>query len=110
MKKLTVAVFTIFTAIIITATISHAADKLIDLKVSKVISKIDKNGDDYKIIIVKVPKTLNGQRYMSSMAVMAFSDTIDLVDSVIVGEQLKAIVNLRQYQGRTSATLLAMIE
>ena len=110
MKKLITVAITILAIAIFTATISHAADKLIDLKVSKVISKIDKNGDDYKIIIVKVPKTLNGQRYMSSMAVMAFSDTIDLVDAVVVGEQLKAIVNLRQYQGRTSATLLAMIE
>jgi len=109
MKKLTTLIAAIATSLVITLT-AYAEDKIIDLPISKIISKIDKNNNDFKIIIVKIPRVLNGIRYTSSMTIMAFSDTIDLVEGLNEGENLKAIISENNYKGRQSGILLAIIE
>ena len=106
MKKLITLVAIITLAI---TSVAVAKDTIIDLKVSKIITKQDKNGDDFKILIVKIPQNLNGTRYEGSMPIMAFSDTLDLVANLEVGQNLKAVVSIRPYQGRDSATLIAIL-
>ena len=108
MKKLiTVAAMVIVVVMIGTC---QAKDQIIDLKISKIMSKVDKNGDDYNVIIVEVPKTLNGIAYNGSMVVMSFSTTYEQSAILKAGENLRAIVNIRKYQGRNSATLLAILQ
>ena len=110
MKKLITIITLITIAILSTTTLVCAKDSIIELPIKKIITKQDKNGEDFKIIIVKVPKVLNGVKYEGSMTVMAFQDTIDMTESIEVDQTLKAIVNIREYQGRETATLISVLE
>jgi len=93
------------------ASISFAGDDiLLDVPVKQVVEKIDKNGNPYKRIIFSKEASLNGVKYNRSEMLMVFSDTIDMVADLQPGDQLKCIASTGEYRGRTSYTLLAVIE
>ena len=97
-------------ATILTTSIAMAKDVMIEKTLTKMIEKTDKDGNQYRILIVKIKKDLNGVEYYGSLPIMAFSDTIEMTDNLVVGEEFKAIVSTGTYKGRDTATLMAIVE
>ena len=86
-----------------------SADKVISSKVDNITTQIDKNGNEYTRIIVLEQKKVQGVEYESGVPVMAFGSLSAQVKTMIAGDILKAVVEGREYQGRTSYTLKAIL-
>ncbi|MCG7851409.1 MAG: hypothetical protein MIO92_02700 [Methanosarcinaceae archaeon] len=86
-----------------------AAESLIDLKVTDKVIAMDKNGNEYVRLIVGETKSIQGVSYEVGVAAMAFGQTVDAAKTVNVGDNLKAIVNKRTFNGRESYTILKML-
>jgi len=99
-----VLMFAIFFGVV---TIAMSADKLIDLKITQVVEATDRNGNPYTRIIVEEARKVKGVAYDATVAVMAFGDHAAPAAELQVGDQLKAIVSSRVWQGRTSYTIQA---
>ena len=108
MKKLIAIVIAI--AVIFTATLAVAQDKLVTTKVSKVTVAKDKNGNEYVRLSVESPKELNGVAYTTTESAMAFGDMVAKAKTVKAGATVKMIVSEREFQGRQSYTVLKIME
>jgi len=87
-----------------------AGDVLIDSKILSVSSGIDKNGNSYIRFIVNETRKLKGVEYTAGVAVMAFQDHIGQLKELSDGDTLKAICAEREWQGRKSYTILAVVK
>ena len=106
MKKL-ITVVMVITSLVIVGD-GFAKDVHAEFEITKILSKT-KNDEKYHIIIVKVPKVLNGIKYDSYMMITSFSATYEQSAQLIAGEKLEAIVSIRKYQGEDSGILRAVI-
>jgi hypothetical protein len=97
-------------AIILVTGTSYAKDIMIEKEITRIFDRTDKNGDAYRILMVKIPKTMNGISYFAPLPVMAFSDTIDMTSLITEGQTVKLIISMGQYMGRDTATLRAVVE
>mgnify|MGYP003572146819 FL=1 len=96
--------------IMILAAHAQAADKILSTTVDSATTALDKNGNEYVRMIVSEPRTLSGVKYTTSVAVMAFGDQVAPAKAIAAGDNIKAIVSSREYQGRTSYTVISFIE
>jgi hypothetical protein len=87
-----------------------AADKVLNTTVRDVTTAIDKNGAEYVRLIVADQRELNGIKYETDAALMAFGPQVQEAKSVKKGDQIKAIVSGREYQGRLSYTLIKLLK
>jgi hypothetical protein len=108
-RLMTITAVMAMVAMIMVST-AHAKDVMIEKEISSIVEKTDKNGDRFKILVIKIPKTLNGIKYMSPLPIMSFADTIDMTDHLAEGQSVKMIVNISKFQGRDSAVLRAVVE
>ena len=95
-------------AIMITVPVM-AAESLIDLEVSDKVVAMDKNGNEYVRLIVGETRKIQGVEYQIGTAAMAFGQNVEAAKSVNIGDNLKAIVNSRTYNGRESYTILKIL-
>ena len=109
-KALAIYLTLILTIVIGMAIVANAADKLIDTTVDSVTIATDKNGNEYVRMIVTEDRSLNGVAYKRSLPVMAFGDTVSEAKSLKAGDQLKAVVSVREFQGRESYTILGLTD
>ena len=86
-----------------------AAEALIDLNVTDKVIATDKNGNEYVRLIVGETRMIQGVEYEVGTAAMAFGQNVDAAKAVNIGENLKAIVNSRTYNGRESYTILKIL-
>ena len=108
MKKL--IVIAIAVAVVFTATLAVAQDKLVTAKVSKVTIAKDKHGNEYVRLSVDNSKELNGVEYTTTASAMAFGDLVSQAKLVKAGTTVKMIVSEREFQGRQSYTVLKIME
>jgi len=99
------AIFTIFTF----ATITCAADTMLKAPISSVNTLVDKNGAPYVRIVVTEDRILDGVKYQAEVLVMAFGSQATVAEKLKAGDELKAIVNGREYQGNKSYTALKIL-
>ena len=88
----------------------YAKDVMLESKIQNVTVNLDKNGNEYVRVIIEKQKELNGVAYTIGVPVMAFGDIVNQARNLIEGDSLKAICSAGEYKGRTSYTLLAIIE
>jgi len=106
-----VLVVVIAMAIMLTVTTQiYAKDVMLESKIQNVTVNLDKNGNEYVRVIIEKQKELNGVAYTIGVPVMAFGDIVNQARNLIEGDSLKAICSAGEYKGRTSYTLLAIIE
>ena len=86
---------------------SQAQDVVLDVKVTKSDELIDRNGRPYVRFIVEETRELQGIKYIAEVPVMAFGSQASPAKEV--KGTLKAIADKREYQGRTSYTVLKFI-
>ena len=106
MKNLMIAV--VFVVVALTS-ISFAEDVMLSVVPTEIVSAVDKNGNDFRRIVFEEEKELNGVKYNSSSVIVAFQN-LEAVDALVIGTPAKLIVNKREYQGRDSFTLLAIVK
>jgi len=96
-------------AFLSTFTPAFAADKILDTKVKQVVTKNDKNGNEYTRLTISETKDLNGVKYSTDTAVMCFGDTVVKAKTLKSGDSLKAVVTENEYKGRISYNLIAFV-
>lgn len=108
-KNIAIMVMAIAIALMISATSALAADKLLDVKVTNVVEKNDKNGNPYMRLSFNVPKKLGNIDYNETQSIMVFSDKVDLVKKMGIksGSQFKAVCSENEYKGRMGYILIA---
>ena len=107
---------TIFTAILTIMFLcsmfipAFAADKVVDLEITQVVTKPDKNGNEYtRLIVLGETKILQGIEYKPTIPAMAFGDLNETAKNLSPGDKLKAIVSVRDYNGRPSMTIIQFL-
>lgn len=86
-----------------------AAEAMISLEVTDKVVALDKNGNEYVRLIVGETKKIQGVEYSVGTAAMAFGQTVEAAKVLEIGDTLKAIVNSRVYNGRSSYTILKIL-
>jgi hypothetical protein len=107
MKRLALIIIALIVAFV---PMAHSADKILDAKITSMVERVDKNGNDYVRFIVDETRTLNGVEYSVGVPVMAFGSTVAAAKDYKAGDNLKCIVQGREYQGRQSYTILSFTQ
>lgn len=83
---------------------------MLNHEIKEIVQVLDKNGNPYIRAIVMVTQELNGFEYETGIPTMFFGDRIEDGQKLKAGDILNAIVSVRVYQGRTSYTIIAMVD
>ena len=106
-KLLTLLTIVLLIALAIPA---FATDVRVTAEIQSMTQAVDVNGSPYIRIIVNETRTLAGVEYQSGVPVMAFNDMVAEVKATYkAGDILDAICASREYQGRASYTILAIV-
>jgi hypothetical protein len=98
------------TLVLLWSPAAFAVEKVLETKAESITEAIDKNGNAYIRIIVEENKTLQGNTYSIGIPVMCFRETVDKARLLNPGDSFKAIVQPREFQGRSSYTLLKWLD
>lgn len=108
MKKLIVLVmFTVLCAVAFNAT---AADVLLEAKVTNIITKTDKNGNPYAVLIIEEQRELNGVTYTAEVIATAFRSAYQQASTITPGDTVKMIASKRSYNGDITYTVRALVK
>jgi len=111
MKRIaSLIVLAVVLSFIISLPALYAGEKVIDLKITDIVSKMDKRGHEYTRAIVEEAKELQGVKYTIGVPVMGFGAQNEELKTYRSGQNLKAVVSSREYQGRESYTLISCIK
>lgn len=87
------------------------ADMMLNTNIERVISKTDRNGNPYTMLIVPVERQLEGVAYTDTKPLMVFSDKLTEIEGLKEGDAIKAIVSFRTLKdGRESYTLIKIVK
>lgn len=89
---------------------ASAEDKILTAKIDSVVQAKDKNGNPYTRVIVLEKKSLQGVDYESGVPAMAFGSVAPKAAVLKAGGMLKAVVSEREFNGRTSYTILSILQ
>lgn len=68
----------------------------------------DKNGNEYVRMLISEKKNSSGISYTQSTTVNAYRELVPAASKIKPGSEVTAIVEKREYQGRTYYTLLGL--
>lgn len=112
-RKINIMVIAL-TALILMASFTigtaNAADKLFNATIERVDIQPDKNGNQYARLIVPEERELNGVKYTTTVAVMAFGTAFERASQLKAGDTLYAVCSGREYRGNMSYTIQAFID
>ena len=108
MKRIAIVVAIAVLANLAALGIALAGDKMLEAKVINQTEGTGKSGLPYIRLIVEEHRELNGVKYTATVPVMVFnSKDLPRAKTIKPGDNIKAIVNQSDYQGRTSYTVQA---
>ena len=112
LKTATILVLTILAALMLAVTASgaEAADRQITTTVDNVTVNTDKNGNEYVRVIAALDYQLNGVKYSKSVPIMGFGKVGQQMKNLKEGDVLNAIVSETEYRGRTSCSVITLLE
>jgi hypothetical protein len=84
------------------------AEQPLTFKPESVTVLKDKNGNEYVRMLVSEKKTQSGVSYSQSTTINAYRDLVPAASKIKPGQEVTAIVEKREYQGRTYFTLLGL--
>lgn len=108
MKRLTV-IITVLALFLVMVPMAMSADKVLEAKITSMVERIDKNGNEYVRFIIDEVRTLQGVEYKVGVPLMVFGDTVKKAQTYNVGDMIKCIVQGREFQGRQSYTILSFM-
>lgn len=89
---------------------AFGGEKIIDLPIENKVTAMDRNGNEYTRLIVTASRSLQGVDYTVGVPAMAFGNVNDSVKDLEIGDNLKAIVSERVFNGRSSMTIIKLLE
>jgi saccharopine dehydrogenase-like NADP-dependent oxidoreductase len=89
---------------------AFAGERIVDLPITQKVVALDKNGQEYTRLIVTENKVIQGVSYPLGIPAMGFGEMHISLQDLNVGDNLKAVVQDRNFQGRSSLTILKLIE
>lgn len=110
MRKHLVIIAVMATLLVAFASPVLSADKVLEAKITDMVQRIDKNGQEYVRFIVQEPRTMQGVEYSVGVPVMAFGQTVTKAKTLKTGDTINCVVSSREYQGRTSYTIMAFLK
>jgi len=87
-----------------------AADVFVEAKVSDIITKIDKNGNPYAVLIFEEQRTLNGVNYTAEVIATAFRRAYEQAKDIKPGDTVNVIAARRTYNGDAAYTIRAFVK
>ncbi len=90
------------------ATPAFAAEEVLTFKPSSVTTLTDKNGTEYGRMLMPVNGNKNGIAFTDTVAVNAFGQHVAAAKSIKPGQEVSAVVQKRDYQGKTYYTILGL--
>ena len=90
--------------------IASAEDKLINTTIDSIVTKLDKNGNEYTRIMIAEKRELSGVKYDAQVPVMCFQPISDQVKTLTRGTKIKMIVKAQEYKGSVSYTAVALVK
>ena len=91
------------------APVAMAKEVALDVVITDMVEKQDKNGNDYVRFIAQVSKELQGVSYEVGVPIMAFGGNVEKAKTYKVGDSLKCIAKYREFEARESYTILAYL-
>ena len=111
MKKTKAAIAALIVILVLSMIgIASAEDKLINTTIDSIVTKLDKNGQEYTRIMISEKRELSGVKYDATVPVMCFQPISDQVKIMTKGTKIKLIVKPQEYKGSTSYTAIALIK
>ena len=98
-----------FMAVMFLVAFAHAEDVALNAQIQSVAQALDKNGAPYVRVIIEEQKKLSGVNYKVGVPVMFFGTLVEQGKAFKAGDTLKAICAKREYQGRTSYTVIQLM-
>lgn len=98
-----------FMAVMFLVAFAQAEDVVLDAKVQSVAQALDKNGSPYVRVIIEESKKLAGVEYKVGVPVMFFGELAEQGKAFKAGDPIKAICARREFNGRTSYTVIQLI-
>lgn len=89
--------------------VCYGEDVILEKKIDRVNLRKDKNGAPYASIIVQDTKELQGVKYEAGTALMAFGDQYGQAKNFKKGDTIKCVASKREFNGRTSYTILKVV-
>lgn len=84
-----------------------AKDVVLEVTISDMVERVDKNGNTYIRFIAEMDRKLQGVEYKTGIPIMAFGKLAKKAMEYAIGDTLKCIAKYREYQSRESYTILA---
>ena len=91
------------------APVAIAKEVSLNVTVTDMVERQDKNGNDYVRFIAQMPKELQGVSYEVGVPIMAFGQIVEKAKTYKVGDTLKCIAKYREFESRESYTILAFL-
>ena len=92
------------------STVVFAKEAVLDVTITSMVEKVDKNGNAYIRFIADMPKTLQGQSYVVGTPIMAFGGAVEKAREYKAGDNLKCIAKYREFGSSESYTILAYMQ
>lgn len=109
LRKRKLAIVGVILALLFIAIPAMAAEQVIDLPITGKVVAPDRNGNTYVRFIVGETKSLQGVEYSIGTAAMCFGPVVEQATDLDIGQNLKAIVQKRVFNGRESYTVLKIL-
>jgi len=91
------------------APVAIAKEVSLNVTITDMVERQDKNGNDYVRFIAQMPKELQGVSYEVGVPIMAFGQIVEKAKTYKVGDTLKCIAKYREFESRESYTILAFL-
>ena len=91
-------------------TMALAKEDLLDVEITNMVEKVDKNGNPYIRFIAQMSRETKGHQYDVGVPIMAFGGAVEKGRSYTVGDQLKCIAKYREFGSSESYTIIAYID
>jgi hypothetical protein len=105
----------IFTGIIVLLIVTFVwiatparAEQVLTFKPDTVTVLKDKNGNDYVRMLVSEKKASQGVNFTQSTTINAYRDLVPAASKIKPGQEVTAVVEKREYQGRSYFTVLGI--
>jgi len=102
-------VMAIISAVLVAAPVMAAEQRLNAEIISATVTQ-DRNGSEYTRFIVQVDKKIQGIEYSVGVPAMAFGPLNEQAKALKAGDTLKCIASSREFQGRSSYTIIKFID
>jgi hypothetical protein len=87
-----------------------AAEKIVEVQIDGMVTKLDKNGNEYSRLIVQETRKISGMPYQIGIPTMAFGAHNTVLKSKKQGDTVKLIVAEKIYNGSPTYTVLGFAE